>query len=120
MVNWVQAQLGVIHTAPERLIAEGLATAGAAGAGAGQHDYTPLHRQSQIFARYLPRSTLVGWAGGAWWWLEALYSRFAKSVSASNHLFANDTRVPCSILRPRHFCFNAASMNTIRASAVVH
>jgi len=60
-------------------------------------DHTPLYRQSQIFARHgvdLSRSTLVGWVGGACWWLEALHERLCKNVFASDHLFADDTPIP--------------------------
>jgi hypothetical protein len=60
-------------------------------------DHTPLYRQSQIFDRHgvdLPRSTLVGWVGGACWGLEALHERLCKNVFASDHLFADDTPIP--------------------------
>jgi hypothetical protein len=60
-------------------------------------DHAPLYRLSQIFARHavdLPRSALVGWVGGACWWLEALYERLCRNVFASDHLFADDTPVP--------------------------
>ncbi|TRC75280.1 IS66 family transposase [Mesorhizobium sp. WSM4307] len=116
MLDWVPAQLRVIRTtrpkyacrtcetvvqapAPERPIAGGLATPAllAQVLVSKYCDHTPLYRQSQIFARNgveLPRSTLAGWVGGACWWLEALHERLAKSVFASNHLFADDTPVP--------------------------
>ncbi|MFC3323580.1 IS66 family transposase [Mesorhizobium cantuariense] len=116
MLDWIPAQLRVIRTtrpkyacrvcetvvqapAPERLIAGGMATPAllAQVLTAKYCDHTPLYRQSQIFARCgvdLPRSTLAGWVGGACWWLEALHERLAKSVFASNHLFADDTPVP--------------------------
>ncbi|WP_027035508.1 IS66 family transposase [Mesorhizobium ciceri] len=116
MLDWVPAQLRVIRTtrpkyacrtcetvvqvpAPERLIAGGLATPAllAQVLVSKYWDHTPLYRQSQIFARSgvdLPRSTLAGWVGGACWWLEALHERLAKSVFASNYLFADDTPVP--------------------------
>jgi len=42
----------------------------------------------------LERSTLAGWVGGAYWWLEALDDRLRKDVFASDHLFADDTPVP--------------------------
>jgi hypothetical protein len=85
--------------APERLIAGGLATAAllAQVLVSKYCDHTPLYRQSQIFARHgvdLSRSTLVGWIGGACWWLEALHERLYKNVFASNHLFADDTPIP--------------------------
>lgn len=116
MLDWVPAQLRVIRTtrpkyacrvcetvvqapAPERPIAGGLATPALLSQVLVSKycDHTPLYRQSQIFARNgveLPRSTLAGWVGGACWWLEALHERLAKSVFASNHLFADDTPVP--------------------------
>ncbi|MET2830909.1 IS66 family transposase [Mesorhizobium shangrilense] len=116
MLDWVPAQLRVIRTtrpkyacrtcetvmqapAPERPIAGGLATPAllAQVLVSKYCDHTPLYRQSQIFARNgveLPRSTLAGWVGGACWWLEALHERLAKSIFASNHLFADDTPVP--------------------------
>ncbi|TPK30686.1 IS66 family transposase [Mesorhizobium sp. B2-5-4] len=116
MLDWVPAQLRVIRTtrpkyacrtcetvvqapAPERPIAGGLATPAllAQVLVSKYCDHTPLYRQSQIFARHgveLPRSTLAGWVGGACWWLEALHERLAKSVFASNPLFADDTPVP--------------------------
>jgi len=82
-----------------RLIAGGLATPAllAQVLISKYCDHTPLYRQSQIFARYgvdLSRSTLVGWVGGACWWLEALHERLCKNVFASNHLFADDTPIP--------------------------
>jgi len=85
--------------APERVIAGGLATPAllAQVLVSKYCDHTPLYRQSQIFARHgvdLPRSTLAGWVGGACWWLEALHERLAKSVFASDHLFADDTPIP--------------------------
>jgi len=85
--------------APERLIAGGLATPAllAQVLVSKYCDHTPLYRQSQIFARHsvdLSRSTLVGWVGGACWWLEALHERLCKNVFASNHLFADDTPIP--------------------------
>src|SRR6267142_1382961 len=92
---------GTIHQAPapERPIAKGLASpALLAHVLVSKYcDHTPLYRQSQIFARHgvdLPRSTLVGWVGGACWWLEALHERLCKNVFASNHLFADDTPIP--------------------------
>ncbi|MDX8496712.1 IS66 family transposase [Mesorhizobium sp. VK22B] len=116
MLDWVPAKLRVIRTtrpkyacrtcetvvqapAPERPIAGGLATPAllAQVLVSKYCDHTPLYRQSQIFARHgvdLPRSTLAGWVGGACWWLEALHERLAKSVFASDHLFADDTPVP--------------------------
>lgn len=116
MLDWVPAQLRVIRTvrpkyacracetvvqasAPERLIAGGLATPAllAQVLVSKYCDHTPLYRQSQIFARHgvdLARSTLAGWVGGACWWLEALHDRLAKNVFASDHLFADDTPVP--------------------------
>jgi transposase len=116
MLDWIPAQLRVIRTtrpkyacrscetvvqapAPERVIAGGLATPAllAQVLVSKYCDHTPLYRQSQIFARHgvdLPRSTLVGWVGGACWWLEALHDRLAKNVFASDHLFADDTPVP--------------------------
>ena len=85
--------------APERVISGGMATpALLAQVLVGKYcDHTPHYRQSQIFARHgvdLPRSTLVGWVGGACWWLEALHERLCKNVFASDHLFADDTPVP--------------------------
>ena len=76
--------------------------AGAARAGADRQVLRShaLYRQSQIFARHsvdLARSTLVGWVGGACWWLEALHERLCKNVFASNHLFADDKPFRCSI-----------------------
>jgi len=116
MLDWVPAQLRVIRTtrpkyacracekvvqapAPERVISGGLATPAllAQVLVSKYCDHTPLYRQSQIFARHgvdLPRSTLVGWVGGACWWLEALHERLCKNVFASDHLFADDTPVP--------------------------
>jgi transposase len=116
MLDWVPAQLRVVRIsrpkyacracnkvvqapAPERLIAGGLATPAllARVLVSKYCDHTPLYRQSQIFARHgvdLSRSTLVGWVGGACWWLEALHERLCKNVFASNHLFADDTPIP--------------------------
>ena len=116
MLDWVPAQLRVVRIsrpkyacracnkvvqapAPERLIAGGLATPAllAQVLISKYCDHTPLYRQSQIFARHgvdLSRSTLVGWVGGACWWLEALHERLCKNVFASNHLFADDTPIP--------------------------
>jgi transposase len=116
MLDWVPAQLRVVRIArrkyacracnkvvqapaPERLIAGGLATPAllAQVLVSKYCDHTPLYRQSQIFARHgvdLSRSTLVGWVGGACWWLEALHERLCKNVFASNHLFADDTPIP--------------------------
>jgi transposase len=116
MLDWVPAQLRVVRItrpkyacrscnkvvqapAPERLIAGGLATpALLAQVMVSKYcDHTPLYRQSQIFARHgvdLGRSTLVGWVGGACWWLEALHERMCKNVFASDHLFADDTPIP--------------------------
>lgn len=116
MLDWIPATLRVIRTirpkyacrtcetivqapAPERVIAGGLATPAllAQVLVAKYCDHTPLYRQSQIFARQgvgLARSTLAGWVGGACWWLEALYGRLAKSILASDYLFADDTPVP--------------------------
>src|SRR6202165_1485671 len=116
MLDWVPAQLRVVRiprpryacrscnkvvqaSAPERLIAGGLATpALLAQVMVSKYcDHTPLYRQSQIFARHgvdLGRSTLAGWVGGACWWLEALHERLCKNVFASDHLFADDTPIP--------------------------
>jgi transposase len=116
MLDWVPAQLRVVRIsrpkyacrvcnkvvqapAPERLIAGGLATPAllAQVLVSKYCDHTPLYRQSQIFARHgvdLSRSTLVGWVGGACWWLEALHERLCKNVFASNYLFADDTPIP--------------------------
>jgi transposase len=116
MLDWVPAQLRVVRIsrpkyacracnkvvqapAPKRLIAGGLATPAllAQVLVSKYCDHTPLYRQSQIFARHgvdLSRSTLVGWVGGACWWLEALHERLCKNVFASNHLFADDTPIP--------------------------
>lgn len=116
MLDWVPAQLRVLRIlrpkyacrtcknvvqapAPERLIANGLATPGliAQVLVAKYCDHTPLYRQSKIFARHgvdLPRSTLAGWVGGASWWLEALHRRLSEHVFASDILFADDTPVP--------------------------
>jgi transposase len=116
MLDWVPAQLRVVRisrpkyacracnkvvqaSAPERLIAGGLATPAllAQVLVSKYCDHTPLYRQSQIFARHgvdLSRSTLAGWVGGACWWLEALHERLCKNVIASNHLFADDTPIP--------------------------
>src|SRR5712664_2676994 len=116
MLDWVPAQLRVVRitrpkyacrscnkvvqaAAPERLIAGGLATSAllAQVLVSKYCDHTPLYRQSQIFARHdvdLPRSTLVGWVGGACWWLETLHERLRKNVFASDHLFADDTPIP--------------------------
>ncbi len=116
MLDWVPAQLRVVRitrpkyacrscnkvvqaAAPERLIAGGLATPAllAQVLVSKYCDHTPLYRQSQIFARHdvdLPRSTLVGWVGGACWWLETLHERLCKNVFASDHLFADDTPIP--------------------------
>jgi transposase len=115
-LDWVPAQLRVIRTirpkyacracetivqapAPERPIAGGLATPAllAQVLVSKYCDHTPLHRQSQIFARHgvdLPRSTLAGSVGGACRWLEALHDRLCKTVFASDRLFAYDTPVP--------------------------
>lgn len=116
MLDWVPAQLRVLRilrpkyacrtcknvvqaAAPERLIANGLATPGliAQVLVAKYCDHTPLYRQSKIFARHgvdLPRSTLAGWVGGASWWLEALHRRLSEHVFGSDILFADDTPVP--------------------------
>jgi transposase len=116
MLDWAPAQLRVVRIsrpkyacracnkvvqapAPERLIAGGLATPAllAQVLVSKYCDHTPLYRQSQIFARHgvdLSRSTLVGWVGGACWWLEALHERLCKNVFASDHLFADDTPIP--------------------------
>lgn len=116
MLDWVPAQLKVLRIlrpkyacracknvvqapAPERLIANGLATPSliAQVLVAKYCDHTPLYRQSKIFARHgvdLPRSTLAGWVGGASWWLEALHRRLSEHVFASDILFADDTPVP--------------------------
>ena len=116
MLDWAPAQLRVVRIsrpkyacracnkvvqapAPERLIAGGLATSAllAQVLVSKYCDHTPLYRQSQIFARHgvdLSRSTLVGWVGGACWWLEALHEWLCKNVFASDHLFADDTPIP--------------------------
>jgi transposase len=116
MLDWIPAELRVVRVtrpkyacracgtvvqapAPERPIAGGLATpALLAHVLISKYcDHTPLYRQSQIFARHgvdLSRSTLVGWVGGACWWLEALHERLCKNVFASDHLFADDTPIP--------------------------
>jgi transposase len=116
MLDWIPAQLRVVRiarpkyacrvcnkvvqaSAPERLIAGGLATPAllAQVLVSKYCDHTPLYRQSQIFARHgvdLGRSTLAGWVGGACWWLEALHERLCKNVFASDHLFADDTPIP--------------------------
>ncbi len=116
MLDWIPAQLRVVHIsrpkyacracgtvaqapAPEWPIAGGLATPALLTQVliSKYCDHTPLYRQSQIFARHgvdLSRSTLVGWVGGACWWLEALHERLCKNVFASDHLFADDTPIP--------------------------
>ena len=116
MLDWSPAQLRVVHIsrpkyacracgtvaqvpAPERPIAGGLATPALLTQVliSKYCDHTPLYRQSQIFARHgvdLSRSTLVGWVGGACWWLEALHERLCKNVFASDHLFGDDTPIP--------------------------
>jgi transposase len=116
MLDWIPAQLRVVHIsrpkyacracgtvaqapAPERPIAGGLATPALLTQVliSKYCDHTPLYGQSQIFARHgvdLSRSTLVGWVGGACWWLEALHDRLCKNVFASDHLFADDTPIP--------------------------
>src|SRR5258707_4704988 len=121
MLDWVPAQLRVIRitrpkyacrscnkvvqaSAPERLIAGGLATPAllAQVLVSKYCDHTPLYRQSQIFARHgveLDRSTLAGWVGSACWWLDALHERLCTNVFASDHLFADDT--PGPVLDPR-------------------
>jgi transposase len=92
---------GTIHqaSAPERLIAKGLATPGlVAHVLVSKYcDHLPLYRQSQIFARQgvtLNRSTLANWVGSASWWLEALHERLAAHVFGSGKLFADDTPIP--------------------------
>ena|SRR6516164_8956022 len=45
--------------------------------------FTPVYRQSQIFARHgveIERSTLANWVGGACYWLERLQVRLAAHV----------------------------------------
>jgi transposase len=45
--------------------------------------FTPVYRQSQIFARHgveIERSTLANWVGGACYWLEPLQVRLAAHV----------------------------------------
>jgi transposase len=120
MLDWVPAQLRVVRIsrpkygcrtcgtmhqvpAPERPIAGGLATPAllAQVLVSKYCDHTPLYRRSQIFARHgveLDRSMLAGWVGSAFWWLDALHERLWANVFASEHLFADDTPVPCSIL----------------------
>jgi transposase len=115
MLDWVPAKLrviricrpkygcrtcGTVHQAPapERAIAGGLATpAMLAQVLVNKYcGHTPLYRQSQIFAHHgveLDRSTLAGWVGGACWWLDAVHERLCANVFASDHLFADDTRV---------------------------
>ncbi|MBI2735434.1 MAG: transposase [Rhodospirillales bacterium] len=54
-------------------------------------DHTPLYWQAQIFARRgveVERSTLAGWVGGAYWWLDALDDRPRTDEFASDHRFA--------------------------------
>jgi transposase len=116
MLDWVPAQLrvvrirrpkygcracGTIHQAPapDRLIANGLATPGliAQVLVSKYCDHTPLYRQAQILARHgvrIDRSTLASWVGGACWWLEPLQARLAAHVFASTKLFADDTPIP--------------------------
>jgi transposase len=116
MLDWVPAQLrvvrirrpkygchacGTIHQAPapERPIANGLATPGliAQVLVSKYCDHTPLYRQAQILARHgvrIDRSTLASWVGGACWWLEPLQARLAAHVFASTKLFADDTPIP--------------------------
>jgi transposase len=116
MLDWVPAQLrvmrirrpkygcracGTIHQAPapERLIANGLATPGliAQVLVSKYCDHTPLYRQAQILARHgvrIERSTLASWVGGACWWLEPLQARLAAHAFASTKLFADDTTIP--------------------------
>lgn len=116
MLDWIPAELRVLRicrpkyacrtcgtvtqsAAPERVIAGGLATPAllAQVLVSKYCDHTPLYRQSLIFARHgidLDRSTLAGWVGGACWWLEALHQRLARSIFASDHLFADDTPLP--------------------------
>ncbi len=116
MLDWIPAQLrvlrvirpkcacracGILHQAPapERVIAGGLATpALLAHVLVSRYcDHLPLYRQSWIFARHgleISRSTLVGWVGGACWWLEALHERLAAYVLAADRLFADDTPLP--------------------------
>jgi transposase len=115
MLDWVPAQLrvmrirrpkygcracGTIHQAPapERLIANGLATPGliAQVLVSKYCDHTPLYRQAQILAHgvRIERSTLASWVGGACWWLEPLQARLAAHAFASTKLFADDTTIP--------------------------
>jgi len=50
-----------------------------------------------VFARHgvpIERSTLAGWVGGAYWWLEPLQARLAAQVFGSTKLFADDRPVP--------------------------
>lgn len=116
MLDWVPATLRVIRirrpkyacrhcatvtqvSAPERVIAGGLATpALLAHVLISKYcDHLPLYRQSQIFARQgieLERSTLAGWVGGACWWLDALHAKLGQEILATDHLFADDTPLP--------------------------
>jgi transposase len=116
MLDWVPAQLRVVRIrrpkygcrtcstihqapAPDRLIANGLATPGliAQVLVSKYCDHTPLYRQTQILARHgasIERSTLASWVGGACWWLEPLQARLAAHVFASAKLFADDTPLP--------------------------
>jgi Transposase IS66 family len=60
-------------------------------------DHLPLYRQPQMFARHgvkKARSTLAGWVGGDYWWLEALHENLSKELLKSRYLFADDTPVP--------------------------
>jgi transposase len=119
MLDWVPARLRVIRTtrpkyacracetivqasAPERVIAGGLATpALLAQVLVGKYcDHTPLYRQSQIFARNgvdLPRSTLAGWVGGACWCSRRCTNACARTCSPPTTCLQTIRRCRCSI-----------------------
>jgi transposase len=60
-------------------------------------DHTPLHRQSEIYAREgvdLDRSTLAGWVGASSSLLAPLVDALRSHVLAASKLHADDTPVP--------------------------
>jgi transposase len=68
-----------------------------AGAGVQYCDYSPLYRQSQIYAREgveLPRSTLAEWVGQAAQLCHPLVEAIARHVLRASKLHADDTPVP--------------------------
>ncbi len=59
-------------------------------------NHLPLYRQSQMYEReglYISRSTMAGWAGQCSRLLEPLIEELKKSIFASSHIHADDTKI---------------------------